>query len=421
MLKFSDYLDKVGPDDLPFITEVYTEEFKTFLAEGGSSAFIKMNSEIPFLLALANKKSHDESFGMPRENFEKYFDSTKINDFKNTMDKIENKLFNAIKPLYKYATFNKYYVLADTLFIPKIKADMGTFPDTFGWIGDDARKGKGKNPSDIDFFSSDALGISVKAYSTGITLSNLKPETLMGFDKKGDALDVMNQYSMFKHKDKSVNLFVLAKKKVFIRVINAAIREKGKWLVPVKPKYKIRYISKDKEFEIVYDKITVRKKKNEILSDNVLKKAHKWMRVFGDWFQQNKGSKDLQKLYQGMAEVSATNILEAIKSTLSSSSAILDVLNMNPIKHYYYTTDTYIYMVPSGEMLHDELEIKSVDFKKSSGVSGLFFSAEIGLKKHDDGLLCILEIRYGQGTFSTAQDARVTQVKEAEKILWVKL
>ena len=421
MLKFSGYLEKVGPEDLPFITEVYTEEFKKLLAEGASSDFIKRNSEIPFLLALAGKttKPFDDKFSA--NNFRKYFDSTKINDFDSTMNKIENKLFNAIKPLYEYDTFNTYYVLADTLFIPKIKADIGTFPDTFGWIGDDARKGKGKNPSDIDFFSSDALGISVKAYSTGITLSNLKPETLMGFVKEGDALDVMNEYSMFKHGNKWVNLFVLAKKKVFIRVINAAIREKGKWVIPVKEKYKIRYISKDKEFEIVYDKITVRKNKVEILSDNVLKKAHKWMRVFGDWFQQNKGSKDLQKLYQGMAEVSAENILKAIKSTLSSSSAILDVLNMNPIKHYYYTTDTYIYMVPSGEMLHDELEIKSVDFKKSSGVSGLFFSAEIGLKKHDDGLLCILEIRYGQGTFSTAQDARVTQVKEAEKILWVKL
>ena len=420
MLKFSGYLEKVGPEDLPFITEVYTEEFKKLLAEGASSDFIKRNSEIPFLLALAGKttKPFDDKFSA--NNFRKYFDSTKINDFDSTMNKIENKLFNAIKPLYEYDTFNTYYVLADTLFIPKIKADM-TLPKTFGWIGDDARKDEEKNPSDIDFFSSDALGISVKAYSTGITLSNLKPETLMGFVKEGDALDVMNEYSMFKHGNKWVNLFVLAKKKVFIRVINAAIREKGKWVIPVKEKYKIRYISKDKEFEIVYDKITVRKNKVEILSDNVLKKAHKWMRVFGDWFQQNKGSKDLQKLYQGMAEVSAENILKAIKSTLSSSSAILAALNMNPTKHYYYTTDTYIYMVPSGEMLHDELEIKSVDFKKSSGVSGLFFSAEIGLKKHDDGLLCILEIRYGQGTFSTAQDARVTQVKEAEKILWVKL
>ena len=419
MKKFNDYLKKVGPDDLPFITEVYTEEFKTFLAEGGSSAAIKMNSEIPVLLALANSKPFDDSFSVA--NFRDYFDSTKVNNFETTMENIESKLFNSMSPLYEYATFKKYYDLTTTMIWPKIKADMAKAPKEFGWIGDEARKGAEKNPSDVDFFNSEALGISVKAYSSGITLSNLKPETLMGFGKKGDALDVMNDYSMYQGRNKSVNLFVLAKKKVFIRVLNAAIREKGKWVIPVKPKYKIRYISKDKEFEIVYGTKTIRKAKNQILDDNVLKKAQSWMRVFGDWFQQNKGSKDLEKLYQGMAEVSAANILKAITTTLTSSSAILAALNMNPTKSYYYSTDKYVYKVPSGAMLQDELEIKSVDFKESKGVSGLFFTAEIGLKSHDDGLLCILEIRYGQGTFSTAQDARVTQVKDAEKILWIKL
>ena len=195
---------------------------------------------------------------------------------------------------------------------------------------------------------------------------------------------------------------------------------KGEFLVPIKDKYKIKHNGGTK-YEIFWDKSSKVLDKNDILNPETLKKAQKWMRVFGDWFQTNKSNQDLERLYQGMANVAAENVLSAIKSTMTSSNQILKALNMNSTRSYYYATDKYVYRVPSGVELRGELEVKDVTFKKSAGVSGVFFVAEIGLKDNDESMLCTIEIRYGQGTFAGSQDARVKDLKNAEALLWRKL
>jgi len=411
--------------DLPHLVEMLSEEYLEYLAEGGRSSEIQFNSEIGPLLAFCEKKPLDGEFS--EETFEDYFNLDKIQNADSCMADVKKWLFDDQN--YVPQMFKKYYDLTKDKIIPLIKKE-GELPSKFGWIGKDARKqDEDANPADIDFIGTESLGVSMKAKSTGITLANLKPETIMGF-KKGGAQDVLNDYTMYHGENRDVNLFLLAKKKVFIRVLNATRRLKGEFLVPIKgkrgiDKYKIRHIGNNK-FEIFWDmgsnKITSKvMDKTSILDPETLKKAQKWMRVFGDWFQANKNNQDLEKLYQGMANVAAENVLSAIKSTMTSSSQILKALNMNSTRSYYYATDKYVYRVPSGVELRGELEVKDVTFKKSAGVSGVFFVAEIGLKDNDESMLCTIEIRYGQGTFAGSQDARVKDLKNAEALLWRKL
>lgn len=401
--------------DLPHLVEMLSEEYLEYLAEGGRSSEIQFNSEIGPLLAFCEKKPLDDEFS--EETFEDYFDLNKIQNADSCMADIKKWLFDDQN--YVPQMFKKYYDLTKDKIIPLIRKE-GELPTKFGWIGKDARKqDEDANPADIDFIGTESLGVSMKAKSTGITLANLKPETIMGF-KKGGAQDVLNDYTMYHGERRDVNLFVLAKKKVFIRVLNAARRLKGEFLVPIKDKYKIKHNGGTK-YEIFWDKSSKVLDKNDILNPETLKKAQKWMRVFGDWFQTNKSNQDLERLYQGMANVAAENVLSAIKSTMTSSNQILKALNMNSTRSYYYATDKYVYRVPSGVELRGELEVKDVTFKKSAGVSGVFFVAEIGLKDNDESMLCTIEIRYGQGTFAGSQDARVKDLKNAEALLWRKL
>jgi len=412
MKTFSRYIDN---SDLPQLVEMLSENYLNFLTEGGRSSEIQFNSELGPLLAFCEKKPLDDEFS--EETFEDYFNLSKIQNAESCMAAIKKWLFDDQN--YIPLMFKKYYDLTKDKIIPLIRKE-GELPKKYGWIGKDARKqDEDANPADIDFLGTDSLGISMKAKSTGITLSNLKPETIMGF-KKGGAQDVLNDYTMYHGEKRDVNLFVLAKKKVFIRVLNATRRLKGDFLIPIKDKYKIRHAGGNK-YEIFWDNSSKILDKADILNPETLQKAQKWMRVFGDWFQTNKNNQDLEKLYQGMANVAAENVLNAIKSTMTSSSQILKALNMNSTRSYYYATDKYVYRVPSGIELRGELEVKNVTFKKSACVSGVCFVAEIGLKGNTESMLCTIEIIYGQGTFAGSQDARVKDLKNAEALLWRKL
>ena len=108
MKNFNGYLKAVGPDDLPFITEVYTEEFKTFLAEGGSSAVIKMNSEIPVLLALAGKTTKPfDGFKTNRRIQLKNRDIAALQkEFENSIEYINPALFVRESISYGLETFD---------------------------------------------------------------------------------------------------------------------------------------------------------------------------------------------------------------------------------------------------------------------------------------------------------------------------
>jgi len=310
-----------------------------------------------------------------------------------------------------------------------IGKQTGGWNGQFNWVGG---VNKGSNAADVGFVGSKIAGISVKA-DTGITLSNLTPESLglyKGiFDDQGnqmvrekgkkkgqlmwDTSDVLGQHAY--------NEWLDFKQKCFSAVMDLADREPGKqfgWHEKTPEKYYI--VSDGAGTYTCAGKNKFSGSKADILS--AAGKNLKWQRVFGDWAIANwSQAKEFAKPM--IAKLSA-DLLTPMNHALNDSEKLANALRMSNHAYFYLSKDG-LYFVPTKDAVH-HLALKKIEFGNPEGATMKFYAyigerAKGGTKTNTADARVEIHIRYANGLFEASPTVRVQGLTAPEGLTWIKV
>jgi hypothetical protein len=425
------------------------KEFKP-LQEGGSSGGTRYNSEIGMLAGFCGI---DISNFDPKNPAASFTDTSVLGNPQAVFSGIQKFL----PEVYDAKRFSAWYKIGVN-YKNKIEAELSRLnlmsPTQFDWQAGSNLNEEGA--ADIVFVGNkEVQGVSIKDKG-GITLANITPKALGLGASDGDEGDA----DVFQFAAKPE--YEAMKKYAFEQVLNLAMQNPGKPVIPIKSKYRIVYNTSEQaipaakpatprpgivnqQATLNATKIPVGQESNDTEPLNkqsegmftcvwddtkefkgtysqiiaAASKNAEWQRVFGDWFQKNWSTDKTLKQYGDalFTKVSQT-FVNQIKSALSNNNNLQKVLRMGNMA-YFYATPKDIYFVPGMAQVKG-LKVQDVVYTAPKGTAQ-YFKTTVG---YDGGIApteILIYVRYANGIFARNPTVRVQKLVNPEGISWTKL
>jgi hypothetical protein len=381
---------------------------ENYITEGGQSGPERYNTELACLLAYTMKKPSLSGFDPTDPVFEPrdWWDDKRLQD----PDHVYTEIMHFLPKYYNAKVFKTYYDIS-VANKKHITRKVGPIPKLF-WIGGSNATGSDSNPADVEFFGSDAFGISVKG-KQGITLSNLSPSYLGVDSPRG--VDSIKYYC-----DKSsAGLYDKWKTAVIKSTLAKAKSMKGEVYTPApkSPHYSIRW-NKDGSYTLVAKNKSQDFKVGALMAEvghNTVLHS-----VFGAHLTAN--TSEFAALSKQVFEATAQGVLPLITEALVNSSVIEKLLNFS-VKPYFYQSQKSLYYVPSrSELTSDPLEVKGISYTiTDKKATGFVLKVKIGRKGSKEFATMDLWLRYANRVFGANATVRLQELKNPQSIAWEKL
>lgn len=373
---------------------------------GGKSDNTKFVAEVPLLLAFVNQgRELPDDF----ENHQNWIDTSRLFDASTVLKGLEYAMPIACAH-DGVGKFKRNYKKAQETFhtvCEYFKKNNVPLPDQFYWQATEKNKDDA-DPSDIAFKNHPYLGISAKNKQAP-NLKNhgvgkiLKDVVVTERTKGQDYFDWL-----------SGSQLTLLIKEVVAKMldeldVNTSWSDTGKYVIANTPNgIVITNAGTSKTFT-----------RDQLVN---LDFSKKWLRVFGDWYQDRNKEKFTQAR-QLVDDAIRPVLKQVVKNKIVTDPQHYSSLGAFSTQPYLFvTSDGVIYEVPKFESIINDLEVDVLDTKESGlfGAGIRFVCSVKNKKSNNPGATVEVHFRYHQGTFASTVVFMVQNLQNKENI-WTKI